>query len=303
MKATIEQGAAGSVVKIAQYLTSYADRKKASGTFDANFVAAVCTWQRKHGLTPDGVIGPTTWAKMAEKAPTCSTKKNRTSAATCALQLAIGGLTADGIYGSKTKAAVAAYQAAKGLDADGICGPITWAALLTGELPEPSKFVKPKDFKQYGSPWGKKMYSSVKDKSQTMSNSGCGPTAAANIVATVKDSTVDPWVLAQIAMEKGYRTRSSGTAWGFFKHIADRYGFSKFVQTSSMETMKACLDAGGYVVASMGPGYWTKGGHFITLWKYEGGYIYANDPASASRKKQKENAFKSQRKQFFCFWA
>lgn len=302
MLTTIKQGSTGDLVKVAQYLTGYAVREKADGIFNANFVAHVCTWQRTNGLTPDGIIGKDSWTKLAEKAPTCSTSKNKTSAATCAVQILVDGLTADGIYGSKTKKAVAAYQASKGLSADGKCGPKTWAALITGTVAKAGSFKQPKDFKQYDSRWASKIFSATGSKSQTMKSSGCGPTAAANVVATLKDSSVTPWTLAQIAMNKGYRTKNSGTAWGFFKYIAGLYGFSKFVQTSSMETMKACLDAGGYVVCSMGPGYWTKGGHYITAWKYAGGYIYCNDPASSSRKKQKESAFKSQRKQFFCFY-
>ena len=43
------------------------------------------------------------------------------------------GITADGIFGPITKAAVKEYQAANGLKADGIVGPLTWAALLGEE--------------------------------------------------------------------------------------------------------------------------------------------------------------------------
>lgn len=305
MLKTIRHNDTGDLVKVAQYLSGFAARGEADGIFSANFVAHICTRQREHGLSPDGIIGKDTWTKIAQKAPTCSTSRNRTSAATCAVQILVDGLTVDGIYGSKTKKAVAAYQASKGLSADGICGPKTWAALITGSVavqPTSGGFKQPKDFKQYDSRWGSKIFSATGNKSQTMKSSGCGPTAAANVVATLKDSSVTPWTLAQIAMKKGYRTANNGTAWAFFKYIAGQYGFSKFVQTSSMTTLKACLDAGGYVVCSMGKGYWTKGGHYITAWKYEGGYIYANDPASSSRKRQKESAFKSQRKQFFCFY-
>lgn len=39
------------------------------------------------------------------------------------------GLTADGIFGPKTKAAVIAFQRRHGLTADGIVGPLTWRAL------------------------------------------------------------------------------------------------------------------------------------------------------------------------------
>lgn len=309
MLMTIRHESKGDIVKVAQYLTGYAQIKEASGEFDAHFVSHVTTWQRTNKLTPDGIIGPDTWAMIVKKAPMCSTSKNKTSAATCALQILLDGPVPDGIFGSQTKKAVAAYQSAKGLAADGICGPKTWAALITGKADEAAKpsttpgvFVQPKDFKQYDSKWGNKVYTSIGDNGQTMRNSGCGPTAAANVVATLKDSSVTPWTLAQIALKKGYRTANSGTAWAFFKHLANVYGFSKFVQTSSITTMKACLEAGGYAVASMGPGYWTKGGHYITPWKHESGEIYCNDPASATRKKQKQSPFIEQRKQFFCFW-
>ena len=69
-----------------------------------------------------------------------------------------------------------------------------------------------------------------------------------------------------------------------------------------MATARAALKNGALVVASMGPGYWTKNGHFICLWKTDETYMYANDPASGSRKRQKLAAFEQQRKQFFIFY-
>lgn len=302
MLKTIKQGSSGETVKVAQYLIGYAQRTKASGTYDAKFVSAVCAWQRINGLEPDGVIGQKTWAKIAEKAPTCSTAKNSTSAATCALQLLLDGLDPDGIFGSKTKKAVAAYQASAGLTADGICGAKTWAALIKGEVAKAGKFKQPKDFKQYDSRWGSIVYTSTGNKKQTIKNSGCGPTAAADVIATLKDSSVTPPVLAEYAVKKGYRTANNGTAWGFFEDIADKYGFSKLIESSNLSTLKACLDAGGYVVCSMGKGYWTSAGHYICAWKYDSKYIYCNDPASSTRKKQNQTDFVKQRKRFFCFY-
>lgn len=323
MLQTIRHLDTGKLVVVAKCLTGYIKTSdkitdadsyiKVNGTFDADFVAYMVSWQTSHGCTPDGVIGPDTWAAIAKAAPTCSTAKNRKSGYTFALQLLLGGnITADAIYGARTKAAVVTVQDAHKLTKDGICGPKTWTALIVGSeakpeptptpTPTPGKFVQPVDYKQGDSRWGKKMYSNHNDKSQTMANSGCGPTAMADVVATLKDPKITPYDLALLAVKWGDRTRSNGTSWSFFPHIAEHFHFVKMVQTKSFDALKACLDAGGYVVCSMAPGYWTKSGHFICAWKYDGTYVYCNDPASSSRKKQKISAFKSESKQYFCFY-
>lgn len=43
-------------------------------------------------------------------------------------------ITADGIFGPQTTAAVKSFQSSHGLAADGIVGPLTWAALDGGSL-------------------------------------------------------------------------------------------------------------------------------------------------------------------------
>ena len=146
------------------------------------------------------------------------------------------------------------------------------------------------------------MYSSHGDKTQTMKSSACGPTAMADIVATLIDPNVTPPVLADKSVGWGDRSYSSGTNWSFFKHIADEYRFGNYLKSSSISDLKKCLDTGGYVVASMGKGYWSQSGHFICVWKYDNTYIYANDPASSKRTKQKISDFMKERKAFFCFW-
>lgn len=323
---TIRHQDVGVEVVVAKLLTGYVTVSKKitdadsfikiHQTFDAGFVAHVLAWQANKGLDSDGVIGPKTWAKIADKAPTCSTSKNRISAPTLALQLLLNtNITCDAVYGTRTKEAVAVYQSSKGLKADGVCGAKTWAAILTGSSAScggsssggtvtltPGTFKQPVDYKQGDKRWGSKMYSNHGDKKQTMANSACGPTSAADVVATLKDASVTPYDLAQKALAWGDRTYSSGTAWGFFKHIAEEYHFAKFVQSKSIDALKACLDAGGYAVCSMGPGYWTSGGHFICAWMYDDKYIYCNDPASSKRKKQKISEFMKERKQFFCYY-
>lgn len=210
------------------------------------------------------------------------------------------GITADGIFGAKTKKAVKGYQGAHGLEADGIVGALTWARLLGDPTPVVAN-VKPVDYKQYDNRWGKLKYSTHTSK-QTIKNSGCGPTAMANIVATWFDPKITPKEMCALAIKGKYRTYNSGTAWGYFKYVFKKYPFDKYLQTKDHAKAIAALAEGALIVASMAPGYWTSGGHFITLWKCDGTYMYANDPASSVRKRQKLASFKKQVKQYFIFW-
>lgn len=304
MLSTIKQGCCGDLVKIAQYLTGYAERGEASGNYNANFVAYVCAWQGKYALTPDGVIGADTWTQMAKVAPTVSTSKHRMSAAACAVQMLVGGLDVDGIFGTKSKKAVAAYQAAAGLVADGIVGEKTWGALLVGASGK--VLNKCVHYLQWDSKWKKVKYSTHTNK-QTIGNSGCGPTSMAQICATFIDAKLTPVELCALSVEHGYRTYASGTSWGFFEFCFKHYsGFSKFIKTGSLETVKNALGQGALAVCSMNSndaGFWTSSGHYITVIGFDDQYMYANDPnKSAAPRKQYQNKFAKCMKQAFIFW-
>lgn len=217
------------------------------------------------------------------------------------------GLEIDGVFGAKTDAAVRAFQIANNLKGDGIVGVLTWAAL--GVHTEHSNNPRPADFKQYDSRWGKQMYSNHNAKAQTMASSGCGPTSAADIVATWWDTSVTPMTLALKAVAWGYRTYSNGTAANFFKKIHDLYAPNAEYKhaTTSMTALIDCLDQGGYAVVNFGPGAnkkWTSGGHYCVIYKYDGAHFYINDPASdkAARAKGTYDEVKAARKAFYLFW-
>ena len=313
MLSTIRHQDTGDLVKIAQYLLNFAARNEADGIYSANFVAAVIAWQKAHSLTADGVFGLKSWAEAAANAITCSTSKNSKSRAVCAIQILLGGLTVDGIYGSQTKKAVAAFQAAKGLKADGICGPKTWASMIIGAAAEddgetPSKVITDcVHYLQWDSRWKNKKYS-IHTSKQTIGNSGCGPTAMAQIAATWVDPKITPVELCEMAVENGYRRREGGTDRAFMKWCFDHYApaFSKFVRTSNVSTLTAAILDGALAVCSMNSGdggFWTKGGHYITVIGFDGTYIYANDPnKSAAPRKQKLSKFKSCLNEAMIFW-
>ena len=313
MLATIKHTDTGDLVKVAQYLTGAAERNEASGTFDADFVSKVLSFQSNNGLTADGVIGPKTWAKIAACAPVCSTSKSKKSAAVCALQILLGNLTVDGIFGQDTKKAVTAYQSAAGLTVDGCVGTNTWNRLIGVDVaPAPApdaggKVLNPcVHYLQWDSRWKSVKYS-THTSSQTIGNSGCGPSAMAQIMATFIDKAITPVEMAKLSVDNGFRTYSSGTSWSFYPFVFKKYsGFVKYVATSSVSTLKAALRQGALAVCSMNSndnGFWTKGGHFITAIGCDDAYIYANDPnKSAAPRKQLSSKFSKCLKQAFIFW-
>lgn len=275
MLSTIRLSSKGDLVKVAQYLIGYAARKQANEIYDQNFVNAVKTWQKKNDLSADGIIGSKSWTKMAELAPTCSTSKNKKSAYTCAIQILLGGLEVDGDYGTKTKQAVAAFQTASKLLVDGICGRNTWKALILGAEESSgtgagqttsgtlvmNNCVK---YLQWDSRWKKVKYS-THTSSQTIGNSGCGPTSMAMVVATFIDKNITPVEMCKLSVDNGYRTYSNGTSWSFFKFVFKKYpGFRKYVETSSIATVQSALKEGALAICSMNSNdnkFWTSGGY------------------------------------------
>ena len=112
------------------------------GIFGAKTYAAVTAFQKANGLGVDGIVGKLTWAKLYDATPVNVTPVTtqpmlRTGSRGDAVRklqelLNAKGYTCgsvDGIFGSKTYAAVLAFQKANGLAADGIVGSLTWAKL------------------------------------------------------------------------------------------------------------------------------------------------------------------------------
>ena len=112
------------------------------GIFGAKTYAAVTAFQKANSLGVDGIVGKLTWAKLYDATPVNVTPVTtqpmlRTGSRGDAVRklqelLNAKGYTCgsvDGIFGSKTYAAVLAFQKANGLAADGIVGSLTWAKL------------------------------------------------------------------------------------------------------------------------------------------------------------------------------
>ncbi|WP_429368927.1 C39 family peptidase [Paenibacillus sp. DS2015] len=119
-------------------------------------------------------------------------------------------------------------------------------------------------YSQEDAKWKNVLYSIRNDKSQTIGTSACGPTSAAMAISSLTGKAVLPTVAAAYAIKNGFRTQNEGTSWGYFASIAKQYGLI-CKQTGSLDDVKKALITGKLVVASMGKGHFTGGGHYVLL--------------------------------------
>lgn len=141
---TLRRGDRGEDVKVLQRALRRAgfDAGNIDGIFGSRTEAAVRAFQRANGLQADGIVGRRTWAALAPymEAEESWLRRGDRGPYVETVQLALtrAGFSPgniDGIFGSRTDAAVRAFQRANGLQADGIVGQRTLAALkpyLTG---------------------------------------------------------------------------------------------------------------------------------------------------------------------------
>ena len=117
---------------------------------------------------------------------------------------------------------------------------------------------------------------------------GCGPTAMAMAVASMTDTETDPAVMAAWAADHGYWARRSGSYHSIVLGTAQAFGLEAAAFPSrDPEDLCRALRDGGVLVALMGPGHFTTGGHFILLRGTTlSGDILVADPNSLERSLQ-----------------
>ncbi|MDR0905741.1 MAG: C39 family peptidase [Oscillospiraceae bacterium] len=130
---------------------------------------------------------------------------------------------------------------------------------------------------------------SAKGEKTTIGAAGCGPTSAAMLIATLAQKTVTPLETVAWSLAHGYKAVAQGTYYTYFVPQFSAYGIvCKRLNAANIyghpndalhETAKDLVKQGYYLIACMGVGNWTTGGHYIVVWDWDD-KVRINDPAS-----------------------
>ncbi len=256
------------------------------GTVDAETINAVRAWQEENNLTPlDGMFGRgcATFAGLSIK------KKSDVSSSANAsgVQTNDADTTSDGVISKVANGLTAAMANSLGV-AKSMSEKVGKMPLFQKQTDYPnSPYVSRTHYNEMKTAMGDTdisewnisdsrisgIYSRAKsanngDKS-TISSSGCGVTAYANL------KRMRPTEAAELSMQDGYRVYNAGTDGTFFTaHGATEVG-----------SASAALDAvegGKSVICSVQHCHWTSGsGHYILVYGCDGDYVYVSDSNSS----------------------
>ena len=114
---------------------------------------------------------------------------------------------------------------------------------------------------------------------------GCGPTAMAMVVNSMTGADTDPLQMAQLAVSLGHWAKRGGSYLSVVEGLASASGLTAVsLQERTPDALMDALTGSNLLVALMGPGHFTKGGHFIVLRGVTlSGKILVADPNSQER--------------------
>lgn len=121
--------------------------------------------------------------------------------------------------------------------------------------------------------------------SDTIGPYGCGPTAMAMAVSSMTGETVNPFQMSLKAVELGCWARGQGSFHTIVNVLSGDFGLnSDTFEGRDSNSLVNALISGKLLVALMGPGHFTNGGHFILLRGVTlSGDILVADPNSRER--------------------
>lgn len=129
---------------------------------------------------------------------------------------------------------------------------------------------------QWDERWGYEKYGD-----SFMAYSGCGPVSLSMVAVYLRgDASITPLVVADFALENGYRVPGNGSSWTLISEGCKAFGLEAEELPLHEETMKLRLDAGCPIIVVVGPGDFTSSGHFMVITGYDENGFRINDPNS-----------------------
>ena len=121
---------------------------------------------------------------------------------------------------------------------------------------------------------------------KSVKTSGCGAASMSMVISYLTGNTnQNPYVLFKWAYDNGYYN-GNGLGHGCLSKLAELYGVAGTWIENDEDKIAEALKAGHPVIAHMGPGIFTTGGHYIVLRGItEDGYVLVNDPGNRNRNK------------------
>ncbi|MBQ5446855.1 MAG: C39 family peptidase [Lachnospiraceae bacterium] len=138
-------------------------------------------------------------------------------------------------------------------------------------------------FIQWDKRWGYKNYGG-----NYIGAAGCGPTCLSMVACGLrKDPDINPYVVAEYAVNQGFYTYGQGTSWALMTEGAKEYNINVMEGNISSDYILTNLSSQSPMICSMTPGDFTKSGHYIVLAGIDSnGKIIVNDPNSPRNSKK-----------------
>ena len=150
------------------------------------------------------------------------------------------------------------------------------------------------NYKQFDNRWGAIPYAPYKDGKyeagySDYSVAGCCPTSLANIAVVYGKKDVTPVEAGNVALELGVRTTNKGTIGEeYYEPAAARLGLPKpehYSKTDALKGLKTMQGKSGkYAAVNVRSAMYGSGGHYMTIYGYDGTYVYFDDPNSWNEK-------------------
>ena len=132
---------------------------------------------------------------------------------------------------------------------------------------------------QWDERWGYKEYAG-----EMFGLSGCGPTTLSMLcIYKFQDPSYTPEYIAQFSKDNGYVMDGKGSFWTLIGEGGQQLGLDVMELNPREEDIVWYLQQGNPIVCIMGPGEFTRTGHFIILTGYSDGMISIKDSASVEK--------------------